>query len=295
MDLNEARNLLPLMADGELDEPRRSEVAAWLERSTELRSELDRWRRLRACCGRAVCGEPVPAALPQRVQACLQPAGAPRSRLMRLWPALAAAAVLAVGGYFGTVLLRPGPGSPAGVAYAGVIDSGALARIHRGCGEGHHDSFDLSAHADRLRYARAEVQRRMGLPPAAVPDFSGAGFELDGCCACLEHVVRNVKGMRAVHVSYTESSGARRTVSFFAIAPCVSVAGGRPCDGGAGPGPSGRFEAVTSGDVVLVKWSCKERTYAVAGRLSPEELRGLARRVEAAVGTRSEFRVASSE
>jgi anti-sigma factor RsiW len=279
MDKADAREQLPLLADGELDETRAAELRAWVDQSPKLREELERWVALRDCACRGVRASAAPADLKQRVLASISGARSRRPRIIRLAPVLAAIAAMIALAIFlrGDLLRSPARNSAPPAVAATLVHAGDFASIHQFCAvDGQHNEY--ATDDQKLASARESIRCKMNFTPV-VPDLSDAGFDVQGCCGCFPG---SNKGLKAAHVFYRDVDQ-NRVVSFFALNQHVQVEGCKNCarhDGDARP-----YAAALDGDlgdVVVLNWNDEAYSYAVVGRMKLDELRQLANRVDVA-------------
>lgn len=289
MDREEARELLPLITDGELDTARAAEVDALLEESPELRTELEQWAALRSCAHRGLCANSLPPELKNRVLASISTPAASRGRIFRLLPtlvALAALVMLAV--IFRDDLLRsPTRNSTVAPAQAGVVSADDFAIIYRHCAIEHpHNMYAIGD--NKLAAARESIGCKLGFYPV-VPDLTDAGFVVQGCCSCFP---QHPNGLQVAHVFYRET-GQGHVVSFFALSKLVRV---KQCSNCAHhPGDTRPYETSPAGNVMVLKWDDGPYSYAVVGQLGVDELRQLANRIDVAAIRSSTPAVASRE
>ena len=271
MNHEQARDNLPLFADGELDPERTAELEVLLSASAELRAELERWQALRRCANRVVMAAAIPGGLEDRIRAGL---GRSRrfwqSRPLRLFAStsgLAAAAVLML-----ALWLWPTATVPSGVR---LIAADSFADRYRHCACEHRcrdvdvDLGDIAAARERLAGLKSF--------PVLLPDLRDRGFELDGVCLCFK-----VPGVSVVHAFYRRSGPEPAVVSFFSLDQKVHLKDCR-CESCTGPdGLLRHYEIAECQSVLVCKWDEAVNSFAVCGEMQPGELRELADSVKVA-------------
>jgi anti-sigma factor RsiW len=264
MNRNEARDILPLYADGELDPGRATELEECLTESAELRRELERWRAVRRSTNRVVTGVTLPRGFEQRIRAELNRASAGSSSRRLRWAsgitAIAAAIVFMVVAWWQAESPPPGPRLLDGASFADVYRNCAVQQRHRGVAV---DLADVRAAHDQLTGSEAHE--------VLVPDLARLGFELDGVCRCL-----HVKGVRVVHVFYRRSDPDPAVVSFFTVDQKVRLKNcgcKKRCKGG--DGVLREYEMVDCDGVRVWKWDDPERSFTVCSKMEPARLREL--------------------
>jgi anti-sigma factor RsiW len=274
MNHQQARETLPLYADGELDSQRAAEVEAHLAESTELRDELERWRSLRRCANRVFAAPAVPPELETILRDRLRREGrGTRYKSLPLFggiTAIAAAIVVMV------VLWWPTAPAPApATAEARLVAAERFAEIYRHCAvEIRHRQVEVDLQdIDGARDTLAGLVSH----PVLAPDLRETGFQLDGVCRCF-----HAPNVRAVHVFYRREGPEPAVVSFFSLDQKVHL---KNCTCEACTAPEGwhrDYEIADSDGVTVCKWNEAANSFAVCGEMSQDQLRGLADRVKVA-------------
>ena len=261
MKLSEARTLLPIYADGELDAPRAARLERALAQSVELRDELDRWRSLDNAVARAVTSAELPAGAARRLRATLQRHRRPeRSWARRAFPLFAAlsgaAAVVAL--YFS---FNPRP-SEAPLA----LGADRFAKAFSMCGRMGHNTLL----ADRLLPADAKVtlaaQRDY---PLAIPDLHGEGYAFRGACECV-----GGPDLGAVHASYRSADARKQCLSVFSLDRRFAVIGATQARSGITI--ERNYNVASVDGVSIVSWHEAGGSFAMASDLPRVELERLA-------------------
>lgn len=269
MNLQEARQNLPLYADGELDPQATAELEGHLAESAELRDELERWRSLRRCANRVFAAPIAPNELEARIRAGLHRERlAARHRPFRWFGGITAvAAAIAV-----IVVLWPRSSVP---DHPKLVSADRFVETYLNCAvKNRHRGVDID-----LQDLAATRARLAGLTtyPVLVPDLRDAGFELDGACRCFKE-----PGVQAVHVFYRRGGPVPAVVSFFSVDQTVHLAGCQ-CERCTGPGGMDReYEVAQAEGVVVYKWDETANSFAVCSEMETAQLRDLANRVQLA-------------
>jgi len=283
MNHQEARQNLPLYADGELDPQAAAELERHLADSAELREELERWRALRRCANRVLNTPSVPEGLEARIRAQLwRERVAQRRRPLRWFGAVTAiAAAIAV-----IVVLWPRGGRP--VVEPRVVSPVRFVEIYRHCAiDKRHRGIDIAL--DDPAAAREQLARVANFP-VLVPDLRQAGFQLDGACRCFRE-----PGVAAIHVFYRRNEPQPAVVSGFSVDRVVHLKGCR-CERCAGPrGGEYVYEVAADRDVVVFKWDGPANSFAVCSRMEAEQLRELASEVRLAVARQQPVALAQAD
>ncbi len=257
MNTSEFQRNLPDYADGELDPELRAEVEARLEDDPQGRAEVERWRALRRCAGRALNSEPVPAGLQERVQTALRRRPARHPRVYRLGlPGLAVAAAITLAFFLW----------PQGVA-ATSVKACDFASIHRKCALEHrHDSFNVRGGV--FPQVLDKLTEGAGFA-CCVPNVTACGgYRLDGACRCSP-----CKDVRVVHVYFRSDDPSQQVVSAFAIDCRVNLCS---ANGSACPGcehGQRHYHGGLDGDIAIVCWDEGNQSCVLAaGGMEPQKL-----------------------
>ena len=263
MNKQQAQLALPLYADGELDSGDAADLHVLLERSVELRTQLEHWRALRRCARRVVSTPRVPAELETRVRAGLQSTRrARRYRSLRLGGSGLAIAA--------TVMLAIGLWTPASGVEECVLATRCLAGIHIRCAAA-QDGPALTAGAGReARAAQTELARDKAYQ-VRVPDLHARGFELVQACHSPD-----VSGVEIVHAFYRRSAPTAATVSLFSIGTRVRLKDCRCKECACRDGVHRDYEIGTYGDIVVYKWDGTANSFALCSDMPRPQLRELA-------------------
>ncbi len=279
MTLDEARAILPLFADGELDPARAAELEALLAASPDLRAELQRWRSLRRCVGRIVNGAPVPATLGPAVRERLGHATRRRrKRILRLVTTLtAAAAVVALGVTFWPTPTHASTPLVAADDFANVYLRCGVTMRHRG----------IMVPLDDPDAARRALDQREPFR-VLVPNLASLGYKLDGVCGCF-----HAGKVRAIHVFYRKDGPTPVVISFFSVDQRVRLAGAESCPRCAMKNTS--YQVAEYRKIVVCKWDEQAHSYAVCSEMPADQLRHLADEVQLALARPMIFALAHPE
>lgn len=261
MNHRQAREHLPLYADGELDPQRTAELKEQLARSAELRDELERWRALRHCAHRVVTAPAVPTELGNTIRDDLRR----RERAARRRPLWAFGGVTAIAATIVLLIVL----WPSGMASAKpvLVSADKFAEVYLCCAvERRHRAVEVDL--DDLDAAHTTLAN-LKTYPVLLPDLQDRGFQLDGVCECF-----HVEGVRVVHAFYRQGDPESAVVSFFSVDQKVCLSNCRTC-------PSRvklrqEYETARFEDVAVCKWDEAANSFAVCGRIEPEQLRELA-------------------
>ncbi len=267
MTIDEAREILPVFADGELDAQRAAALETLLAQSPSLREELERWRQLRRCVGRVVESHPLPAGLEPAVRAQLAGAAhARRPRTIRLFATLTAAAAVAAL----AVTFWPTPTQ----ATTPLVSADDFANVYLRCGVAtRHHGIDVPLASPRA--ARRALDDREPFP-VLVPDLTSLGYKLDGVCGCF-----HAGKVHGIHVFYRHDGPTPTVISFFSVDQRVCLANSK-----AGPRcaqNNASYELAECRTIVVCKWDEQANSYAVCSEMPADQLRQLADDVQVAL------------
>jgi len=269
MTEEQAREILPIHADGELDARRASELDQALADSEELRDEFERWRALRRCAHRVVMSTSTPAGLKEAVLARISRKDhAVKFPLTGWFSGISAAAAALALVFF---ILQPKPASA-----IPMIAADRFVEIHRACAlGGPHNTLGLNT--QDIEQARVQLA---GLVDSRVllPDLSANGFELKGACRCF-----HAKNLDAVHVYYDRQTPAPAMVSLFTVGCKVCVKQGRCERCVCASGRCREYQVACANKTLVYKWDEGACSYAICGDLGTGELRALADALEFAL------------
>ena len=282
MTLEQARTMLPLYADGELDSADAVELEGVLADSPDLRAELERWRDLRQCLKRAVTSPPVPAGLKNSVIARVSrkhPLGHGSS--IRLFGGLTAIAAAVALMFF---LMNPKPVSAKPLELA----ADRFVEIYEGCArqQRHHgievDLTDINA----ARVMLADQKHH----PVLLPSLAAKGFKLDGVCECFKN-----RDVGVVHAFYRREVPTLAVVSVFSMNCNVCVKNCRCEQCKCSAGICRNYEVAQQRNVTVYKWDEGANSFAICGEMSAEELRSLADSMTLASSPRLNIALARTE
>ena len=261
MNQEQARETLPLYADGELDPQRAAELEVELAKSAEFRDELERWQALRCCAYRVLTAPSAPATLEAAIRRKIRGRSA-QTGLSSLWifggiTTIAAAVALLVVFW------------PSGTAGAGpkLVNAEEFARIYRGCARDRRhrgvevDLTDLDAARQQLA--------SMTLFPVLIPDLGAQGFQLDGICRCF-----HVEGVHVVHAFYRQEGQHPSVLSLFSVDQQLKLESCEHCPSRRGSPRD--YEVGQCQDVLVCKWDETGNSFAVCGEMTQTQLRELA-------------------
>ncbi|MCA9243977.1 MAG: hypothetical protein KDA32_08495 [Phycisphaerales bacterium] len=296
MTFEDAINLMPLYAAGELDADRSAALDALLAESAELRAEFEAWRSLRAATNRALRAEALPAGLHERVMASVSTPGAsePRSKVIRLWPllapiSLAAAIALAVliswpseapqpaapGNSAPQIAQRPPDSGNPNIVPAAMVSPQPFAKVFNYCAEREHHKMEGVPLSTCCAARDAIAKRATFSGSVLIPDLSSAGFKLDGVCMCCPF---RVEDLHVVHAYYRAEDG--RVISLFSLDRPLKLEGADTFKGALREYQVARVEGADDviNGVCVLAWNdaIRDETFAACGRLSEADLQGLA-------------------
>ncbi|MFQ5806359.1 MAG: anti-sigma factor family protein [Phycisphaerae bacterium] len=267
MNHQQARETLPLYADGELDPQRTAELEGHLARSAELRAELERWRALRRCANRVVAAPAVPIELEHAVRERLRHRRwARRRRPLQLFAGVTAIAAVIVVMF---VLWRAAPTA----AQPRLLGAERFAQVHRRCALEHpHRQVDVDLHDIEAAH---DTLAELVAYPVLVPDLQDHGFEFDGVCQCF-----GVRDVVVVHAFYRRGGPEPAVLSFFSLDQKVGLesADASLCRSKI----HADYETAQHEDVIVYKWDETANSYAVCGRMKADQVRDLADAVKVA-------------
>ena len=264
MTYDEARKLLPVYTDGELDAAEAAEVERHLGESEELREELARWKSLGASLQRVVTGTAAPVGLKETVLASLASGGARTIRYRTLrWISGVTAAAAAIAVLFFVMQPRQVQAEPTEIAATPFMD------IFRQCAVKHkHNGLKI----DVSNFGKARAQLASLTSEATlVPDLRPQGFELGGACQCFQ-----CEGVKAVHVFYVREEPTPAVVSVFSVDCKVRVKDCRCERCMCAAGICRNYEVVSDNGIAVFKWDEETDSYAICGNMRADELRHLA-------------------
>ena len=265
MTRDEARQLLPVYADGELDVQRSIEIERCLDESPELRAELEAWQALRRCAQRVTTTERASDGLRKSVLANLE-AARPRAALRfhpLRWTGGIAAIAAAVAVIFFLWQPQPVTAQPAEVAADKFME------IYRYCAVQHrHNGMNIDV--SDFNTARAQLAG-MTNGTALAPDLRDKGFHIGGACRCFQS-----DGVKAVHVFYNRAAPDPAVISIFTVDRKIHVKNCRCERCVCSSGVCREYETVRDKDLLVYKWDEQGGSYAICSELPPEELRHLA-------------------
>ncbi len=261
MKLSEARTLLPIYADGELDAPRAARLERALAQSIELRDELERWRSLDNAVSRAVSAVELPAGAARRLRAALHR----RQRPQRTWIRRAIPLFAALSGAAAVVALYFAF-TPNGSAAPLAIGAERFAKAFSMCGRMGHNTLV----ADRSLPADAKValvaQRDY---PLAIPDLHGEGYAFRGACECV-----GGPDLGAVHASYRSADARKQCLSVFSLDRRFAVIGAT--EARSGITIERTYEVASVDGISVVSWHEAGGNFVMASDLPRVELERLA-------------------
>ena len=260
-------------ADNELNAQERSELGAQIAGSPELAAEVERWKALRCCAGRAMRECCVSPDFEARLRDKVNHAGSfSGGRVYKIATFLAAAAAIVLF----VVFRGDGPnGAGLGVAQAGVLSPAQIARVFESCAKTHHEGVKLESCCTKAAEAKA-LQGCNGYK-IVVPDLSQLGYKLAGMCRCLDDT-----GVPALHVYYQNESDPQELLSVFSISRCTPLTGCAKSHCGE---TQRDYEVTTIHGVSVLRWDERGGHFALAGELKPEVLEKLAVGVQVAAAT----------
>jgi len=263
MNHQQAREILPIYADGELDPQRAAELEAQLAESAELRDELERWRLLRHCANRVVTAPVVPVELENTIRNRLHHAQrTKRFPVLGLFGGITAIAAVVVVMF---VLWRPGPTA----AESKLLAAERFAEIYRHCAvEVRHRQVEVDL--QNVQAAHTTLANLVA-HPVLVPDLGGSGFALDGVCRCF-----HAPGVEAVHVFYRRGGPEPAVVSFFSLDQKVHLRSPLSEASSGSRATRRAYEVAESEGVTVCKWDEPTNSFAVCSEMSRQQLRDLA-------------------
>jgi hypothetical protein len=262
-------------ADNELDARERGELEARIAESPELAAEVERWKALRCCAGRAVRDCCVPAAFAARLRDKVNHAGSfSGSRFYRIATVLAAAAAIVLFVVFRTN--RPENARP-GVMQAGVLSPAALVEVYESCAKKHHEGVKLEKIGCTKSAEALATQVCRGYT-VVVPDLTPLGYSLAGMCRCMDDT-----GVPGLHVYYQNNSDPKELLSVFSISRCTPL---KNCAKSHCCVTERDYEVTTIHGVSVLRWDERGGHFALAGELKPEALTRLAAGVQIAAATK---------
>lgn len=264
MTLNEARKLLPVYSDGELDAERSTALERFLSESPALRGELESWRSLRQALNRAISHEQASEALRRSITAAIADTRSDRIHFRPLrWAGGLTAAAAAVAVIFFLTQPRMVTAGPTEVAADRFLE------IHRNCAIIHrHNGAGIDV--SDLNKARTQLAG-MSSVTVLIPDLQDQGFSLAGACRCFK-----CDDLKALHVFYRREQPAPAVVSIFSIDRKVQVKNCRCERCVCAAGICREYETVQDNDLIVYKWDEANSSYAICGGLPADELRHLA-------------------
>lgn len=261
MNDEQARQLLPVYADGELDAAESAELERQIADSDSLREELSRWRSLRESARRVVMSAETPEGLEARVRATIGAnRGAGRRLPVRVFSGVfAAAAAVAL-----AVVFWP---TQTTTAQPRTIEAARFAEVYLRCAVDHrHRTIDADFHdLASVRRVLAQTDKF----PVLVPDLSDAGFELDGVCRCFHE-----EGVRVVHAYYRRGDESPEVVSVFSVDQKFALCKSERC--ACRSREHTDYEVATVRNVTVCKWDDKCASFAVCGQMRADQLQQLA-------------------
>ena len=260
-------------ADNELEAQERAALEARIAGSPELAAEVERWKALRCCAGRAVKDCRVSPGFEARLRDKVNLAGSfSGSRVYRISTVLAAAAAILLLAIFARN--RPNGAGP-GVAQAGALTPAQFVGVYESCAKKHHEGVKLESCCTKEAEALA-LQGCNGYK-IVVPNLEPLGYKLKGMCRCLDET-----GVPALHVYYECEAHPELLLSVFSISRCTPLSGcakSHCCD------TQRDYERTTIHGVSVLRWDERGGHFALAGELKPEALEKLAAGVQIAAAT----------
>jgi len=273
MTPDQARKLLPLLADGELPEADRRALQALLERSPELAEELRRWEALRRCAHRALAAEPAPPALTPRIRAALSRETA--RRRLQVGGGLLAVAAAALLFFWLRGAQRPAPSDLVRPPQVTLVRADAFAQFHRRCAvTNHHRQYEYDPPScSESAFAAVAPQTCFRF---LIPDLTADGFELDGVCRCFDRAV----DLHVIHAHYVgEHDGQPVVLSVFSVDRLISLGGAAHASR-----IDGRdYELESADGVNVLKWDEQQSSFAMCSAADADALERLAADVQAAI------------
>lgn len=275
----ELEKLLPAYADGQLDEPERSEVAAAVNASPELQAAVARWQALRQVAHQHHAEIAPPPGFEDRLRRRLAQEAAPqpsktagksqsrtRGPILKLGLAATAAAAAIL------IAVFTWSPEPAPVIGGPVVAVDSLWQEHVHCIEMRADAYHVRgmppAEARRVIAGKAEM-------PFVLPDLTELGWELYGANPC--RLRANGQQIALTHVMYRSTSDPQKFASFFTFRDIVQLppdtpikpVGGPPVCGGGGPW------LVETPQFAVLTWIDAAHSVAACGPLEGAELQQL--------------------